>query len=129
MTIDTEETTVEALAYTAHRLANEADCSCPDSSESPGAKFLLEVQDSVNERFADDSWDEDSSSEIADAAVPVYTHAVWATFVDLCAYQEDPTELGCDGSDMEQCAKVCLYMIAARLADSLAREIGEAAAG
>jgi hypothetical protein len=48
---------------------------------------------------------------------------LWSEFTDLAAYQEDPTEYGVDGSDMEQSARVCLYIIAERLATALFDEV------
>jgi hypothetical protein len=105
--------------YTAYRLANMAGCAGPDSATSAGADFLQEIADAVIERLEDGSFDDDTSHEIADSAIPVYTNDVWRTFADLCAWVEDPTELGFDGSDMEQRAKVCLYIIAERLVSAI----------
>lgn len=107
--------------HTANMLARLADCASPDGPESAGAQFLISVQDSVNEVFEYEVT-EDTVSEIADGAPDVYTHTMWAEFVDLAAYNEDPTELGADGSDMEKCARICLYMIAERLAQALISE-------
>lgn len=108
----------------AYVLAGYAECGTPERPDSPGAQFLLAVQDDAreawNEATNDDRLDlTDEAHMVADDAVPIYTHDVWATFVDLAAYQEDPTEHGTDGSDMEQAAKMCLYMIAERLAITL----------
>lgn len=108
--------------YTVYELARLAECASPDSEESAGARFLSSVQDAMNEQraySADGVVDDDTVTEVADGAPDVYTHRMWAEFVDLCAYQEDPTELGVDESDMEQAARVCLYMIATRLAVAL----------
>lgn len=107
---------------TAYALANLADCSCPDTDKSAGADFLRGVQDDVLERLSDGSADEDAAHEIADGAVPVYTHDLWQTFTDLAAYNEDPTELGYDGSDMDAAARTCLYLIAHRLVLALLEE-------
>ena len=118
--------TTAAIEHNAYVLARMADCASPDTLESPGAVFLLRVADDVAEALDDEDTDrDDAPHEIADAAVPIYTYDVWRTFVDLAAYQEDPTELGADGSDMEQAAKVCLYMIADRLARALFEEHDE----
>lgn len=114
--------------YNVFQLARLAECGDPDNAESPGAAFLASVQDSVNEQrgYADGGViDPDIISEIADSAPDVYTHTLWSEFVDLQAYQEDPTELGCDASDMEQCARVCLYIIAERLAQALVADDAE----
>lgn len=109
---------------TAWQLAGYADCAQPDRLDSKGAAFLLSVRDAVVEAIEEGACDQDRVSEIADQAPDVYTYTLWQEFVDLAAYQEDPTELGCDGSDMEQSARVCLYMIAERLAGALLEEAG-----
>ena len=110
--------------YTAYELARLADCMSPDSPTSAGAVFLLRLVDDLAEILeADDRTD--AVHEAADSAVPIYTHEVWSTFVDLGAYQEDPTELGADASDMEQAAKVALYMIAERCLFALLEETDE----
>ena len=124
---------------TTWQLANMAGCSGPDRPDhygfeprttvpfppSPGAEFLRRIARDIEEgidynpgaRTPEDL--EDLVHETADNAVPVYTHQKWATFVDLAAYNEDPTELGFDGSDMGKGADVCLYLIASRLAGAL----------
>lgn len=105
--------------YTVNQLARMADCGYPDSWKSPGAEFLTGIRDDVAEAIEYEGGQERSISEIADGAVPVYTHEMWQTFVDLQAYREDPSELGFDGEDMVQGAQYCLYMIAERLASAL----------
>ena len=117
----------KAEIRSAYALANLADCATPDTPTSAGAAFLLGVQQTVRDDYERDDLNDDTAHEIADAAVPTYTGDLWRTFVDLAAYQEDPTELGVeDGSDMDQAARVCLYMIAERLASALIEEIREA---
>lgn len=102
--------------YTIYRLANMAGCAGPDSQTSAGALFLQSIAESViSEIDSNGELSEDMATEIADNAPDVYTHKLWQEFVDLAAYTEDPSELGADASDMEQCARVCLYMIAGRL--------------
>jgi hypothetical protein len=113
------------LTHNAYELANMADVSCPDSPESPGAKFLLGVQDDVNDSA--DSLDSDVSDTahmIADAAVPIYTYEKWQTFVDLAAWQEDMDEFG-QPEDMDQASNWALYAIANRLAYALLEELQE----
>jgi hypothetical protein len=100
-----------------------AGCADPVGTTSAGGRFLLAVWDAVEDR---ESYSDDAVHEIADGAVPVYTLEVWAAFVDLAAWSEDPSELGVDGSDMEQAAKVCLYLIAQRLASVLMEQAREA---
>ena len=116
----------------ARYLAADAGCAYPNGETSPGARFLELVASSLV-KAVDWIWTNDDENvtdwhdvahEVADGCVPIYTHDLWATFADLGAYQEDPTELGFDGSDMEQGARVCLYMIAERLASELLRSLG-----
>lgn len=109
--------TVTDTEHTPYALARLADCSSPDSPESAGAQWLARVASCL-----DEIEDEDDVSEQADSIVPIYTHEVWTVFVDLGAYNEDPTELGADAGDMEGCAKVCLFMIAERLLHVLLEE-------
>ncbi len=110
------------LDYNAWRLSNIAECSGPDKLDSPGAKFLLGVQDAVNEL---DEIDPDNlydpAHEIADSAPDVYTYPKWQQFVDLAAWQEDLSEYG-PLEDMDKGASICLYMIAERLAVALMQE-------
>lgn len=106
-----------------YELAGMADCASPDSSESPGAVWLETVW-SVADGY-DEPRDWDVVGELADSCVPVYTHNRWQVFVDLAAYNEDPTDLGADGSDMNQAAGVCLYLIAERLIAAIWAEDGE----
>lgn len=121
--------------YNVYQLAGDAECATPDLPDSAGALFLLSVRDGVVDRLThfdrddleawaiDDGTISDVVHEVADAAPDVYTHTLWSEFVDLAAYQENPTEYGVDGSDMEQSARVCLYAIAERLATALFDEV------
>lgn len=138
--------TVSFDHLTTWHLANLADCGSPDKPDrygfdpspnglsflpSPGAQFLRLVADSTAEAidYAGEDFDPDSYDpcEDADGSVPVYAHELWSTFVDLAAYNEDPSELGYDSeSDMETLARVCLYMIAERLAVALVAEWADA---
>jgi len=111
----------------AYELAHLAGVASPDTPESPGAHFLERVESDYQEHRKDGTYDpDDSPHDIADVCVPIYTYEVWQTFVDLAAWQEDPTELGADAGDMEQAAKVCLYLIAERLVYALAEADEEA---
>ena len=105
-------------------LSGMADCASPDSEDSPGARFLTMVADSVVEAVENDDDRDDIPWTAADQCVPIYTYDVWRTFTDLGAWQEDPTEYGADGSDMEQAAKVCLLMIGERLAAAVLDDMG-----
>lgn len=113
---------------TAWSLARTAGCGDPDSLDSEGALFLTGIRDAVVDEFTDDGiYREDVIHEVADGAISVYTHRRWLQFVDLQAYNEDPTELGFDGSDMLEGAAACLYLIGSRLASLLWEELDEAA--
>jgi hypothetical protein len=109
-------------------LANMVEMN-PASSESVGARWLLLVQMGVGEvlqQVAEGYDRSDAVHEVADGMVPVYTHEVWEVFTDLGAWtvSEDANEL-CDAStDMEQRAKVCLYVIAERLLVALLEGAG-----
>ena len=117
-------------------LAGLADCYSPDTEESPGAQFLASIARDVAEyveagtapEYAVRELAEDGAHEIADGAVPIYTHERWAVFADLGAYNEDVTELAGDevGTDLTSAAGVALYMIADRLVRALAEELAEA---
>jgi hypothetical protein len=124
-------------------LARAADCASPDKPDrygwahdvnldlytpSPGAEFLRHVEDAAREAF--DSLIEDETPReqaddngalhmVADGAVPMYTHGMWQTFVDLAAYQEDLDDLGGTTGDMERDAQTALYLIAYRLTNAL----------
>ena len=107
----------------AYVLARMADCASPDSLESMGAMFLTAVAEvTVDATEYDDDRDEIPWTA-ADQCVPVYTYDVWRTFVDLGAGQEDPTDHGADGSDMERAAKVCLFAIGERLAAAVLEDM------
>lgn len=110
----------ETPERTVWQLAGLAGCSSPDSVNSAGAAWLVRVaRDAVE--LAEDQADDltDGIAERADANVPIYTHDLWATFVDLGAYQEDVSELIGAETDMEKLAQVALYMIAERLLAAL----------
>ena len=124
-TIPGPKVTVGNEDYNAYMLAGMADVVSLDTLESPGAQFLLSVADTVEDYRSNDSLDEDSACEIADSSVPIYTYDIWQTFVDLAAYQEDPSELGYDASDMTKAAQVSLYMIAERLVNELIEAIAD----
>lgn len=118
-------------------LARRAGCVCPDAADSPGGDWLDTVRrvalERADELQGEDDWEgsrlSDVAWEAADSVVPIYTHTRWTVFADLCAWQEDVSELGYDGSsDMTQLAGVALYMIAERLVSSILQELAEAAA-
>ena len=102
----------------AYELAYIAGTPSPDSLDSPGANFLHAVYVSAVEARTDAPEDDpsDAAHEVADSAVPIYTHDRWQTFTDLCAYQEDLSEYGPLPDDLTDAAALALYAIAYRLA-------------
>jgi hypothetical protein len=93
---DTEH--AEALkALSAYQLASiYADCGDPDTLESAGAEYLTDIRDDVLELFLNDDWGtypEDDMNHIADRNMPPYYHRNAQVFVDLCAYNEDISEM------------------------------------
>lgn len=117
-------TETEYKVPSAYVLAGMADCASPDSLDSMGAQFLTAVARATVESLEYEGDREDIPWTAADQCVPIYTFDVWRTFTDLAAWQEDPTEYGADGSDMEQAAKVCLFVIGERLAWAILEDMG-----
>jgi hypothetical protein len=107
-----------------------AGCADPDGPDSPGALFLSAVADEEYEQWyacGPDIDETDAAHEIADGAVPAYTHDMWRTFVDLAAYNEtDEHGLMADaltsGDDIGKVAAIALYQIAERLVYALIAE-------
>lgn len=109
--------------------SDQADTYSPDKLDSAGGEFL----DSVK-RAALESWEYDPTihegdvyqvaTEQTDSCVPVYTHSMWATFVDLGAYNED--DATDHGGDMGDMASYALHLIAERLFVRLIEELIEA---
>lgn len=117
-----------------YRLVNMAAVSLPDNLDSPGAQFLSHVRDSLvewaeyhrgedietlGERAQDDAFEQ------VDSTVPVYTHPLWETFVDLSAYADESSD-EFDGGTMTEQASYVLARIAERLFMELAEEYVEA---
>jgi len=117
--------------YTPYELALLASCASPDTPDSAGARFLLSVAAAAHEvaeeyrqnKTPEDEWDYDELFELADSAVPIYTHELWSVFTELAAYREDPTDLSTWGDlkNLDKVAGVCLYIIAERLVHEIIR--------
>lgn len=103
-------------------LVERADCAWPDEQDS--RDFLYGIHDACLEQlqYKTPYW-QDMASEIADNAVPVYTHQRWRMFVDLGAYNEDLTDFGGPVANMTENAGVALYIIAERLAYSILSDL------
>jgi len=125
MTTETKGIRTDRNAYI---LAGMAECSTPDNHESPGAEFLRVVIDSLAERVAWNSAHDEAEdltdivNETADGLVPIYTYEMWKTFLDLGAYDQDITELVDASADMDQEARLALYVIAERLCRAVITE-------
>lgn len=132
----TKSTLADVRALNAWQLAHLADVPSPDSLESPGALFLASVRDSLVDaagevgRLVDDEGcivgDDEASDlahELADETTPIYTHDVWAQFVDLSAYNEDLEGYVDESTTMEARARLALYCIAERLVLALVDEV------
>ena len=117
--------------FSAYRLSLKADVASPDAVDSHGAQFLARVRDAFVEwvEYGRDAYDvqslderaQDDAFEQVDACVPVYTHQIWQTFIDLAAY-DDESAVECDGLTMTERASYVLESIAERLFVALAEE-------
>lgn len=120
------------------RLSNQvADITGPDSETSEGARFVSLVRDALVEalewKVENDDVDlaqaarivREDSHELADAAVPVYTHNRWLTFADLAAWQVDVSEYASGDQDMTTLAGIALYEVARQLVDELCQFVEE----
>jgi len=122
----------EVKSYTVYALQDMADCTSPDTRESAGAVFLSRVRDDMVEHVEDIAPEdfqretEETTWEVADSAVPIYTGEKWATFTDLGAYAEDVSELAGESGDMDHLGSVALYIIAERLAQAIRIELMDA---
>lgn len=124
--------------HTIFALARMAGCGDPDNPDSPGARFLTSVADAASEHWyaygPDGAEDDDAVWEIADGAVPVYTHELWLTFVDLAAYREDDDSglmadaLSHGPAELDKVAGIALYQIAERLVRAVLADHAESAA-
>lgn len=104
-------------------LARLADVASPDSSDSPGARWLMNVASAASEMIAECAEyggdPADAAHETADAIVPVYTSEIWAVFCDLAAWNVDTSDYG-QAEDMTRSASLALYVVAERLINELA---------
>ena len=125
MTTETETIGTDRNAYV---LASMAECSTPDSHESPGAEFLVATVAALAESVRWDAGNDggqdigDMIAEVADGAVPIYTHQMWQTFIDLGAYDQDISALVDASADMHQEARLALYVIAECLCQAVITE-------
>lgn len=120
------------MIHNDHVLARMADTYSPDRPDSPGAEFLLNVQSATREALdwqteqegqslaeAIEHVRDERTNELADGAVPVYTFARWATFIDLGAWQADISDYANGDQDMTRLCGLSLYLIAETLVGAL----------
>ena len=94
----------------------------PDTEEHSGAIYLSFVRNELVARLTTDPaqlFNDALPGEIAALARTGFVPTKWAEFTDLEAWQEDPSTLDNDASDMNHLADVCLYIIGSRLAERL----------
>jgi hypothetical protein len=107
----------------AHDLASAVGVDYPDNNASPGGEFLLGVRDALindAEYILDSDYPEDTVSEIVDNLVPVYTHAQWQAFTDLCLYRWDAETVRLNQhTDVSELAQSYLAEVASTLASIL----------
>lgn len=110
-----------------YALARMADVASPNSVGSPGAAFLARVRNALVEHLStadlSSEYLSDALAELADGAVPIYTHDLWSAFVDIAAYNVDDDGLCSEDSSMEDRAKVALYVTAQTLLSALVDEV------
>lgn len=124
----------ETTTHNIYRLARLADVRDPDSADSPGGQWLLQVATYADETAegADSIEDvEDAIDEAADACVPIYTHNAWQIWTDLCLYQEADdvaSEYGLPET-AQYFLNLTTYAVAQRLIRALVEEAIENAEG
>lgn len=107
-------------------IASDVDCGSPDARSSEGAEFLREVWQATLTEIENEGTDvnldaiRDRADYIVDPIMPVYTHDMWRTYVDLAAYREDLD--GFESSDMTVSAQVALMMIGERVVNLAVNE-------
>lgn len=107
------------MTQSPYALATLADVTAPDATDSPGAQFLQCIAETLeNEPELDDH-------EIVDAAIPVYSHELFLTLTDLCAYHEDISDA--DGLSLIGCAQLALEQVGSRLVAALREQAEEEA--
>lgn len=105
---------------TINELAFLAESQCNGSNAEA---FLTGVYDSYRQDLPQYEDAEEGIHELADLSVPVYTSDLWATFVELQAWQEDISDYGTPES-LSQGAGIALYFIARRLFEKLQERDG-----
>lgn len=113
----------EAPHHTVYQLARLAEVADPDSTDSPGARWLRLIETTAADLVAEDTFGDgdldDQITATADDLVPVYTHDRWLVFVDLAAYAEYISDNWGPVSDLTEAAGIALFQIAERLLRAL----------
>jgi hypothetical protein len=111
--------------YNGNQLAYLADCASPDNATSNGARYLATVRNNAIEAIrynVENGEDQDVSDMMHEVVcVPIYTHDLWTTFVDLAAYNVDIEDYE---PTLENYPQVALYVIGITLAQAIVTELG-----
>ncbi len=110
-TIDARQAWLKSI--NAYYMASIIDSASPSSLSSKGAELLDDLRYYILEWLNNNDEPLDVN-QVANEALPIYTHDIWETFVDLCAYNEDIEVWVDENSDMNQQAGFALYVIAER---------------
>jgi hypothetical protein len=110
-TIDARQAWLKSI--NAYYMASFIDIATPASLSSKGAEFLDGLRYYLLAWFNEND-EPVNVGQVAEYAVPIYTHDTWETFVDLCAYNEDIEDWVDESMDMNQRASMALYSIAER---------------
>jgi hypothetical protein len=87
---------------------------------------LVDAVQELPGSMPEDAWQDyftDIAHEVADGAVPIMTHRVWATFADLGAWNVDDEGLAEGEDGMTRRAMIILYVVANRVANALLAEL------
>jgi hypothetical protein len=125
-TIEIAEAVGALRALNGFQLANLAEVNAGHGAgfDMLDAVRLGVIDAVVNGDLLEARYPEDTLTEIADGAVPVYYATTFEALVELRAWAEDIDGLVENEADLATRANVCLFVVAERLARALAAEIG-----
>lgn len=110
-TLDARQAWLKSI--NAYYMASIIDSASPSSLSSKGAELLDSLRYNVLEWLTMND-EPINVTQLADDAVPTYTHDIWETFTDLCAYHEDIEDWTHEGMSMTEQATMALYVIGER---------------
>lgn len=119
--------------YTVAFLAVQADCKTPGGQLSPGGKLLLSARDTLLDAWANGDlpvapwaeWSDEAfgvAGDIADRLTSDMVEELWAQFIDLAAWSEEPPDGGWP-DDLTEAATAALTGILLRLFRNLTNYI------